>query len=327
MRNALLFFTFASSVTLLPTVALAGLSPCPASLGGYTATVTGSSVVICPTAEPRPGDPASGCPYTPFSLARIDVATGATVALAENACVPAPANAGSATTSCYEDECVPPGTYQYGYGVRPWAQVSLDGCGGTCVGPTSWQDAIVVTVASPLSDCTATLGDAGAPFVPPLWSSDAGAPDGAVTTEMTCCAPNPAPNGALCAATDDDCTVYWGPCPEDGGTADCIWEDVDGGKLAAPCPGGIDAGSTSLGDASSGGSDGAATGTTPPSSGATSNSGGGSSKACAVAEVGSSGAGLAPLLAVCLSFGVRVFRKRRAAGRSRAAADRCSTTT
>jgi MYXO-CTERM domain-containing protein len=142
----------------------------------YFAAVEANTVVVCPLYA------TDGCPETGGML-RVDVATGA-VAKLPTSCVPPPASLSqSEATACYQDECVPPGTYQYGY-AEPFACAE---CGA--------ESATVVTVTSALSGCVSDAGaleDAGsAPWDAAAASSgtvfnsacdhtapqDAGAPD------------------------------------------------------------------------------------------------------------------------------------------------------
>lgn len=115
---------------------------------GYASAVTGNTVVVCAVGGL---EEFTGCPETGGML-RVDVASGG-VAKLPDSCVPPPATIeGSRSTACYEDQCVPPGTYQYGYA----APFACEECGA--------ESATVVKVTSPLSGCTSDAGaltDAG----------------------------------------------------------------------------------------------------------------------------------------------------------------------
>lgn len=108
--------------TLLAAAALAGLAAAPAAARancarpvGYEATVTGRTVVI------QPVDPdGRGCPDA-GGLLRQDVATGETVRLADF-CGPAGLDPGLGLP--YLDECVPGGTFRYGF-AAPYSCVPM----------------------------------------------------------------------------------------------------------------------------------------------------------------------------------------------------------
>jgi hypothetical protein len=278
-KTALLVLLGPLAFAFAPAVAYAGLPECPANRGGYTATVSGNSVIVCPTVNPNPPNPAGGCPYT-TGMSRVDVATGAVVVLPLNACVPAPDDAGSGSTSCFEDECVPAGTYQYGYDVSLFV-----GCDGTCVGPTSGEWAITASVTSPLSSCTPTFGaDISAPFT--TWTIDAGVDDttlndGALTWSGTCQA---FPDAGSCDSISLDGGSAWGPCLL-----------IDAGPAG---PGAVDAslaasanGSTSLPDGTKEGGSGAG--------------------GCSVGRGDIAAGSFVPLLALSLASALRLSRRRR----------------
>lgn len=270
----------------LPALAMATPPACPSSQGGYVATVSGNSVIVCPTVNPNPPSAASGCPFM-TGMDRVDVASGAAVSLPLQACVPAPDDAGSASTSCYEDECVPPGTYEYGYQVPPFI-----GCiNGECVGPTSGETAAIVTVTSPLSaSCTATLGsDTAIPSdaspVSGSWAMNGSSvSDGGVFWSGTCKA---LPDAGLCEFfTEDDAgSSYWAACPD-------IPHDA-----GASVP---DAGVIIVGGPKE-----------EPTSGSSSSGGG-----CSVGPASAAGGSFAPLFALTLASVLRSRRKRRE-GRAR----------
>ena len=94
----------------------------------YTLTSMGNTVAVC-----LRGDPMARCsPYTPPTLfLRQDEATGEVVSISTTCDV----------TSCFNDECVPPGTYRYGL-ASPFA------CG--CGGAAFFEE---VTVDAALSNC------------------------------------------------------------------------------------------------------------------------------------------------------------------------------
>lgn len=212
----------------------AGVPACPASLGGYVATVQGNDVVVCPTTAPPPGLPISmGCPFT-LGLTRLDVATGATEGIL-GPCVADPQSdaGGDAGTPCYLDSCVGTGTYEYGYAAPPFA-----GCTEACAGPTSGEWAVVATVTATPSNCTPASTNA----LPAIWSIlDAGVQGGAVPWSGTCTGPLPGPDGGLCAWEFLDGLAQWAPCPPDGGTL-CPWYEADGAVIPLPCPAPADAG-------------------------------------------------------------------------------------
>lgn len=106
----------------------------------YNTQVTGNTVLICNT-------------YSFFTcdagtLLREDVDSGAVVQLS-SFCVEG--DAGPTPGLCYEDECVPPGSYRYGF-EEPYA------CGHFCNGtPPLWGEA---TVTAPLDGgCGWSNGD------------------------------------------------------------------------------------------------------------------------------------------------------------------------
>jgi MYXO-CTERM domain-containing protein len=187
----------------------------------------------------------------------VNTGTGETARLPSNACVRAPGNAGSATTTCYEDECVPPGAYAYGYQIPPFI-----GCNGTCVGPTSGEAAIAVRVTNALSNCTpafgadtSELGSLAAPWLPFL---DGGVVDGSVLWRGTCTSPLEAgacegfsadggESEGACSSTTNSSANGAGPT---AGSADAS----TGGGLAAP----MSAGSSTKGSGCSIGVGGAA---------------------------------------------------------------------
>jgi hypothetical protein len=119
----------------------------------YQSAVNTNTVVVC-----AQGEESNSCPE-PGGMLRVDVATGG-VAKLPSSCVSPPSSladggGGLIATSCYEDECVPPGTYQYGFAV-PYPACSGESCGT--------EYAVVVTVTSPLASCASDAGaltDAG----------------------------------------------------------------------------------------------------------------------------------------------------------------------
>jgi hypothetical protein len=143
---------FANATTAA--VAMADVPACPASLGGFVATVDAGSVTVCPTATPPPGGQSPTCPFT-TGMVRVDVRTGSsTMFLGPCVADPAGDGSGDAGTPCYLDPCVPTGTYEYGYQIP-----AFTGCDESCAGPTSREWATVVTVSS--SACAEDGGVAG----------------------------------------------------------------------------------------------------------------------------------------------------------------------
>ncbi len=275
---------------------------CPASLGGYTATVQGNDVIVCPTTAPVPGEGSAVCPFT-LGLARIDTVTGAAATI-YGPCVANPQSGaggeGDAGTPCYIDSCVAPGTYEYGYELPPFAFCANE----ACAGPTSGEWAVVATVTGAPVGCTSLA----APSSPPFWVSlDAGIVDGTVPWSGTCTGPLPDPVGGQCAWEFLDGAAQWAPCPADGGAL-CAGTEGDGAVIPVPCSifGNVDAG------ASGGGSDTGATngghctsGTEEGCGGAAASSSGG----CSMAS-GSTPASLNSLVALALAFAMRARRKR-----------------
>ena len=138
-------FLLVSAVALSSARAFAdGRAPaCPSIPTDYSATVNGNTVTVCPTVNT---DSSGGCPYL-TGMIRVDIATGDVVSLPLEACAPPPmsGDAGPGVTSCFQDDCVPPGTYLYGY--------ALPGDCSDCVGPRTGELAVVATVTAPLSNC------------------------------------------------------------------------------------------------------------------------------------------------------------------------------
>ncbi len=212
-------------------VAVADVPACPASLGGYVATVDGAAVTVCPKATPRPGSQTPTCPFT-TGMVRVDVSTGST-RMFLGPCVADPAGGGSddAGTPCFLDPCVPAGTYEYGYQIP-----AFTGCDESCAGPTSGEWATVVTVSS--SACAEDGGVTGGPpgLSLALWRDvDASAVDGAVSWSGTCTGPLPAPDGGYCAWEWLDGGAQWAPCPPGGGTL-CPGYTADGDVIPVACP-------------------------------------------------------------------------------------------
>jgi len=110
---------------------------CPAE-PSYTITNSApNTVVICGAFE--------GCGSATQTMLREDVATGAFVALA-NFCDP--------NSGCYVDECVPEGTYRYGF-ATPFSCET-----GECAGPLDYF--VNDTVTDPLaSSCARSASDPG----------------------------------------------------------------------------------------------------------------------------------------------------------------------
>jgi hypothetical protein len=147
----------------------------------YAPTVSGNEVTVCPTSPDShaiPGCPAAG------GMLRLDVASGAVTKLAD-VCVAAGTGScesisNACASSCYVDPCVPPGSYQYGYGT-PYE------CGDGC--NTAYF--VEVTVTQPLGACMSDAG-AGTPVAGAPW--DGG---GAYGINTNCPYEEPAPAQGL----------------------------------------------------------------------------------------------------------------------------------
>jgi len=283
--------------------AYAGVPACPASLGGYTATIEGSDVIVCPTTTPPPGySQSTGCPFT-VGMVRVDTATGSTKGFL-GPCVANPddADGRDAGTPCYRDSCVPPGTYEYGYGIPAFA-----GCANeACAGPTSGEWAVLVTVAPTMSSCvpSTSLGP------PAIWRMlDAGVDGGAVWWSATCTGPLPGPDGGYCAWEWLDGSAQWAPCPPDGGTL-CPGYTDDGAAVPVPCPeaGGFNGGSWGNGSSPAPGESAA---DAAPGEGADAAPGNASHGCSCWTAAGGTAASIAPLVATVLALAVRVARRRR----------------
>jgi len=156
---------------VLPVLALLALPP--AALAqciqavGYDVAQDGTAVVVTPTNYLN-----RGCGGAD-ALLRQDVATGATVRLADF-CKPL---SDPLDPKPYLDECVPAGTYRYGFEV-PYPCAS-NGCA-----TERWQ---AVTVAAEPLGCTRSAGNPGPASVGPVgW---------AVGTELVCAAHAPLESG------------------------------------------------------------------------------------------------------------------------------------
>jgi hypothetical protein len=301
-------------------IAMADVPACPAWAGGYVATVDGGSVTICATPTPPPGVDHTTCPYD-TGMVRVDVSTGESKNFL-GPCVADPglADAADAGTPCFLDPCVPPGTYEYGYGIP-----SFVFCNESCAGPTSGEWATVVTVSS-----TACAAEGGPQqpigLSPAIWRDvDAAVVDGAVVWSGNCTGPLPAPDGGFCAWEWLDGSAQWAPCPPDGGTL-CPWETADGATIPLPCPtsgtnNGFGGGGNSNGPSiDAGASAPSQTGPTatapasassPPAASPSAAAGGnGGSSGCSMSPA-ETGAPLAALAALSLAVGCGVERRRR----------------
>jgi hypothetical protein len=300
-------------------IAMADVPACPAWAGGYVATVDGGSVTICATSTPPPGVDHTTCPYE-TGMVRVDVSTGEFKNLL-GPCVadPASVDAADAGTPCFLDPCVPPGTYEYGYGIPPFVF-----CNESCAGPTSGEWATVVTVSS-----TACAAEAGPQqpigLSPAIWRDvDAAVVDGAVVWSGNCTGPLPGPDGGLCAWEWLDGSAQWAPCPPDGGTL-CPWEAADGATIPLPCPtsgtngfGGagnsngpsIDAGASAPSQTGPTATAPASASSPPAASPSAAAGGNGGSTGCSMSPV-ETGAPLAALAALSLAVGCGVERRRR----------------
>jgi hypothetical protein len=109
----------------------------------YVAKVNGNQVTVCPTYSAGDGT----CPQTAGML-RVGLSdAGNTIEKLPDFCEAPPSSLLTNGTSCYVDECVPPGTYQYGYATP------LD-CAQSCGG----EFAVEVSVTTTLSGCTSDAG-------------------------------------------------------------------------------------------------------------------------------------------------------------------------
>jgi hypothetical protein len=133
----------------------------------YSVHVDGNTVTVCPS-DPTVG----GCPQ-PGGMLRLDTATGDVVQLAEECSDDAGAG------SCYVDECVAPGTYEYGY-ATPFA------CCTDCCGTDYFVHAVVAqAVSGCVSEAGAPTSVSGAPWDagdPAICVVDNGNDGGAVST-------------------------------------------------------------------------------------------------------------------------------------------------
>jgi hypothetical protein len=117
----------------------------------YHATVQGNTVTICPSNLQE-----RVCP-DPEGLLRVD-STGSAVKLPDHC------SSNSGGTSCYVDECVAQGKYQYGL-ARPYS------CCASCCGTDYYVDVVVSSELA--TECT-ELGDAGSSETPASapWSTE-----------------------------------------------------------------------------------------------------------------------------------------------------------
>ena len=133
-------------VSLSPFVALRAARADCAIPRGYQPIVDGNTVTICATNPDSQGT----CPR-PGGMLRVDTATGAAVQLADT-CAD-----GGVQGGCYVDECVPPGTYAYGYST-PFA------CCTFCCGTEQYSTATVAATPGAACDAGAVdVADAAAP--------------------------------------------------------------------------------------------------------------------------------------------------------------------
>jgi len=142
----------------------------------YKTTAQGGSVVVCVSAD-------SSDEMTRRELLRQNLSTGQVMAVASASRMPAspvvcPPSVGSQSCHCMKDECVPPGSYRYG-----WSP-TLSGC-------TQLFGEIVVS-NSPPADCVSA-----APSVPPAsslpWNSSTSNPGHCWVEEGGCAVAGPGP--------------------------------------------------------------------------------------------------------------------------------------
>lgn len=186
---------FAALLSLASVFEAAGARADCAAPRDYVAKVNGNQVTVCPTYLGGDGT----CPQAGGML-RVGLSdAGSTVAKLADSCQAPATGLGTNATSCYVDDCVPPGTYQYGYATP------LD-CAQSCGG----QYAIEVSVTTALSGC----------------ASDAGA------TATTSSVPWD-PSAAVAGAVPNTACVYrndaGAPVVGDSGAADAA---SDGGPVA-----------------------------------------------------------------------------------------------
>lgn len=117
MRNA----TTARITILLVLLGMPEAATAARPPASYRATADGNTVIICPELR---NDRA--CPQ-PEGMLRQNIVTGEVVRLAQSCTNHRPGGAAPNAGACYIDECVPPGTYRYGY-ASPL----------TCVGSTTF---------------------------------------------------------------------------------------------------------------------------------------------------------------------------------------------
>jgi len=140
------------AIGLLGLVCASGRAAADCAAGaGYTATVADNTVTVCPTRS------VSVCGSS-IDFLRQGKADGTVVSIG-NSC---------SSNGCYVDECVPPGSYRYGY-ATPF-DCSEAGCGIVALFAE-------VTVATPLSQsCTRTTSGAGPTLTAttPPWGTGSG---------------------------------------------------------------------------------------------------------------------------------------------------------
>ncbi len=152
---ALSFSACALALVLAPASARADSASC--NTPKYDVTPSGNTVSVCPC-----GDPTN-------PILRQDEATGEVVEI-EGTC---------GDDVCFADECVPPGTYRYGY-ATPLS------CDMTCDGKAAVPAFGEATVTKALAGCT-RKGSTATPssLVPPWGSGKDGAP---VSADVPCVA-------------------------------------------------------------------------------------------------------------------------------------------
>lgn len=133
------------STILLALLGMPGPTMAARPTAGYHAAAEGVIVTICPQLR---NDRA--CPQ-PEGMLRQNVATGEVVRLAQNCTnrrtMRPGVTAEAHTGACYIDECVPLGTYRYGY-ASPL----------TCVGSTTFYYAEVTVTDQPAKNCRRSGG-------------------------------------------------------------------------------------------------------------------------------------------------------------------------
>jgi hypothetical protein len=162
------FFSLLLVSPLVVVVAHAGAQADCAAGAGYQASAANNSVTITPTGSSR------ACPDSSGML-RQDETTGQVERLAD-----------FCNQGAYVDECVPAGSYRYGY-ATPF-DCSESGCGGVGLFAE-----VTVTTALPPA-CVRSTGDAGPTVVTTVPPWGVGGPDSGLVAYKDC------PHGCSCGS-------------------------------------------------------------------------------------------------------------------------------